>query len=102
MDYANTKPVNNLAGPRTRAIGSMVDDSKLTPGLKNILHHRRGIVGPIDGLSHAQMSHAQVSTTPKPTPKPKKKNLRFDIHQLDLFNSDFRRGRMTDIQTIVK
>ena len=86
MDYAIYKASQMLVGPRTRAMGSMVDDSVAYAWFKEYFTTEELVMGPNDGLSHAQMSHAQVSTTPKP--KPKKKKSTVDDNQLDLF-SDF-------------
>lgn len=86
MDYAIYKASQQLVGPRTRAMGSMVDDSVAYAWFKEYFTTEELVMGPIDGLSHAQMSHAQVSATPKP--KPKKKKSTVDDNQLDLF-SDF-------------
>lgn len=88
MDYAIYKASQQLVGPRTKAMGSMVDDSVVYTWFKEYFTTENLVMGPIDGLSHAQMSHAQVSTTPKPTPKPKKKKAPVNDNQLDLF-SDF-------------
>lgn len=66
----------------------MVDDSVAYTWFKEYFTTENLVMGPIDGLSHAQMSHAQVSTTPKSTPKPKKKKPAVDDNQFDLF-SDF-------------
>lgn len=86
MDYAIYKASQQLVGPRTKAMGSMVDDSVAYTWFKEYFTTENLVMGPIDGLSHAQMSHAQVSTTPKPAPKPKKKKSTVDDNQLDLFN----------------
>lgn len=88
MQYAIYKASQMLTGPRQRATGTMVDDSVAYTWFKEYFTTETLVMGPIDGLSHAQMSHAQVSTTPKPTPKPKKKKAPVDDNQLDLF-SDF-------------
>ena len=86
MQYAIYKASQMLTGPRQRATGTMVDDSVAYTWFKEYFTTEELVMGPIDGLSHAQMSHAQVSTTPKP--KPKKKKSTVDDNQLDLF-SDF-------------
>ena len=86
MQYAIYKASQMLTGPRQRATGTMVDDSVAYTWFKEYFTIENLVMGPIDGLSHAQMSHAQVSTTPKP--KPKKKKSTVDDNQLDLF-SDF-------------
>lgn len=87
MDYAIYKASQQLVGPRTRAMGSMVDDSVAYTWFKEYFTTENLVMGPIDGLEHAQMS-----TTPKPKPapkpKPKKKKSAVDDNQLDLF-SDF-------------
>lgn len=88
MDYAIYKTSQQLVGPRTRAMGSMIDDSVAYAWFKEYFTTEELVMGPIDGLSHAQMSHTQISTTPKSTPKPKKKKSAVDDNQLDLF-SDF-------------
>lgn len=88
MDYAIYKASQQLVGPRSRAMGSMVDDSVAYAWFKEYFTTEELVMGPIDGLSHAQMSHVQVSTTPKPAPKPKKKKPAIDDNQLNLF-SDF-------------
>ena len=92
MDYAIYKASQQLVGPRTRAMGSMVDDSVAYTWFKEYFTTENLVMGPIDGLAHAQMSHAQVSATPKSEyklkPKPKKKKSAVDDNQLDLF-SDF-------------
>lgn len=88
MQYAIYKASQMLTGPRQRATGTMVDDSVAYTWFKEYFTTENLVMGPIDGLSHAQMSHTQVSTTPKPTPKPKKKKPAVDDNQLDLF-SDF-------------
>lgn len=88
MQYAIYKASQMIVGPRQRATGTMVDDSIAYTWFKEYFTTENLVMGPIDGLSHAQMSHAQVSTTPKPTPKPKKKKSTVDDNQLDLF-SDF-------------
>lgn len=88
MQYAIYKASQMLTGPRQRATGTMVDDSVAYTWFKEYFTTENLVMGPIDGLSHAQMSHAQVSTTAKPTPKPKKKKSAVDDNQLDLF-SDF-------------
>ena len=86
MQYAIYKASQQLVGPRTRAMGSMVDDSVAYAWFKEYFTTEELVMGPIDGLSHAQMSHAQVSATPKPKPKPKKKKSTVNDNQLDLFN----------------
>lgn len=83
MDYAIYKASQMLVGPRTRAMGSMVDDSVAYTWFKEYFTTENLVMGPIDGLERVQ-----VSTTPKPTPKPKKKKAPVDDNQLDLF-SDF-------------
>ena len=85
MDYAIYKASQQLVGPRTRPMGSMVDDSVAYTWFKEYFTTENLVMGPIDGLVHAQ-----VSTTPKPKPasKPKKKKSTIDDNQLDLF-SDF-------------
>lgn len=88
MDYAIYKASQMLTGPRQGAMGSMVDDSVAYTWFKEYFTTENLVMGPIDGLAHAQMSHAQVSTMPKPAPKPKKKKSTVDDNQLDLF-SDF-------------
>ena len=92
MDYAIYKASQQLVGPRTRAMGNMVDDSVAYTWFKEYFTTENLVMGPIDGLAHAQMSHAQVSATPKSEyklkPKPKKKKSAVDDNQLDLF-SDF-------------
>lgn len=88
MQYAIYKASQMFTGPRQRATGTMVDDSVAYTWFKEYFTTENLVMGPIDGLSHAQMSHTQVSTTPKPTPKPKKKKSTVDDNQLDLF-SDF-------------
>ena len=88
MDYAIYKASQQLVGPRSRAMGSMVDESVADAWFKEYFTTEELVMGPIDGLSHAQMRHAQVSTTPKAAPKPKKKKSTVDDNQLDLF-SDF-------------
>lgn len=88
MQYAIYKANQMLTGPRQRATGTMVDDSVAYTWFKEYFTTENLVMGPIDGLSHAQVSHAQVNTTSKPTPKPKKKKAPVDDNQLDLF-SDF-------------
>lgn len=85
MDYAIYKASQQLVGPRSRAMGSMVDDSVAYTWFKEYFTTENLVMGPIDGLVHAQ-----VSTTPEPksAPKPKKKKAAVDDNQLDLF-SDF-------------
>ena len=86
MQYAIYKASQMLTGPRQRATGTMVDDSVAYTWFKEYFTTENLVMGPIDGLSHAQVSHAQVNTTSKP--KPKKKKAPVDDNQLDLF-SDF-------------
>ena len=87
MQYAIYKASQMLVGPRQEAMGTMIDDSVAYPWFKEYFTAEELVMGPIDGLSHAQMSHAQVSTTPKPAPKPKKKKSTVDDNQLDLFSN---------------
>ena len=86
MDYAIYKASQQLVGPRTRAIGSMIDDSVAYAWFKEYFTTENLVMGPIDGLIHAQVNATAVNTTPKP--KPKKKKSAVDDNQLDLF-SDF-------------
>lgn len=88
MDYAIYKASQQLVGPHTRAMGSMVDDSVAYTWFKEYFTTENLVMGPIDGLVHAQVSATAVNTTPKPKPKPKKKKSTVDDNQLDLF-SDF-------------
>lgn len=67
-------------------VDNQVDDSVAYTWFKEYFTTENLVMGPIDGLSHAQVSHAQVNTTSKP--KPKKKKSTVDDNQLDLF-SDF-------------
>ena len=83
MDYAIYKASQQLVGPRTRAMGSMVDDSVAYTWFKEYFTTKNLVMGPIDGLVHAQVS---TTPKPKPTPKPKKKKSTVDDNQLDLFN----------------
>ena len=86
MDYAIYKASQQLVGPRTRAIGSMIDDSVAYAWFKEYFTTEELVMGPIDGLIHAQVNATAVNTTPKP--KPKKKKSAVDDNKLDLF-SDF-------------
>lgn len=88
MDYAIYKASQMIVGPRCRAMGSMVDDSVAYTWFKEYFTTENLVMGPIDGLVHAQVSATAVNTTPKPKPKPKKKKSTVDENQLDLF-SDF-------------
>lgn len=88
MQYAIYKASQQLIGPRTRAMGSMVDDSVAYTWFKEYFTTENLVMGPIDGLVHAQVSATTVNTTPKPKPKPKKKKSTVNDNQLDLF-SDF-------------
>jgi phage protein len=83
MDYAIYKASQQLVGPRTRAIGSMIDDSVAYAWFKEYFTTENLVMGPIDGLVHAQVS---TTPKPKPAPKPKKKKSAVDDNQLDLFN----------------
>ena len=85
MQYAIYKASQQLVGPRTRAMGSMVDDSVAYTWFKEYFTTENLVMGPIDGLVHAQMN---TTPKPKPKPKPKKKKSTVDDNQLDLF-SDF-------------
>ena len=85
MDYAIYKASQQLVGPRTRPMGSMVDDSVAYTWFKEYFTTENLVMGPIDGLVHAQVS---TTPKPKPAPKPKKKKSTVDDNQLDLF-SDF-------------
>jgi phage protein len=85
MDYAIYKASQMIVGPRTRAMGSMVDDSVAYTWFKEYFTTENLVMGPIDGLVHAQVS---TTPKPKPAPKPKKKKSTVDDNQLDLF-SDF-------------
>lgn len=85
MDYAIYKASQQLVGPRSRAMGSMVDDSVAYTWFKEYFTTEALVMGPIDGFSHAQIS---TTPKPKPAPKPKKKKASVDDNQLDLF-SDF-------------
>ena len=85
MDYAIYKASQQLIGPRTRAMGSMVDDSVAYTWFKEYFTTENLVMGPIDGLVHAQIN---ATPKPKPAPKPKKKATVVDDDQLDLF-SDF-------------
>lgn len=85
MDYAIYKASQQLVGPRTRAMGSMVDDSVAYTWFKEYFTTENLVMGHIDGLVHAQVN---TIPKPKPAPKPKKKKAPFDDNQLDLF-SDF-------------
>lgn len=86
MDYAIYKASQQLVGPRSRAMGSMVDDSVAYTWFKEYFTTENLVMGPIDGLERVQVSTTAVNTTPKP--KPKKKKSTVDNNQLDLF-SDF-------------
>lgn len=88
MQYAIYKASQMLTGPRQRATGSMVDDSVAYTWFKEYFTTENLVMGPINGLVHAQVSATAVNTTPKPKPKPKKKKSTVDENQLDLF-SDF-------------
>ena len=88
MQYAIYKASQTLTGPRQRATGSMVDDSVVYTWFKEYFTTENLVMGPINGLVHAQVSATAVNTTPKPKPKPKKKKSTVDENQLDLF-SDF-------------
>lgn len=87
MDYAIYKASQQLVGPRTRAMGSMVDDSVAYTWFKEYFTTEDLNMKPIAGLTQTQ-----VTTTPKPKPapkpKPKKKTAIVNDDQLDLF-SDF-------------
>jgi phage protein len=85
MDYAIYKASQMLVGPRSRAMGSMVDDSVAHTWFKEYFTTENLVMGPIDGLVHAQVN---TTPKPKPAPKPKKKKSTVDDNQLDLF-SDF-------------
>lgn len=85
MQYAIYKASQQLVGPRTRAMGSMVDDSVAYTWFKEYFTTENLVMSPIDGLAHAQVS---TTPKPKPAPKPKKKKSTVDENQLDLF-SDF-------------
>lgn len=82
MDYAIYKASQMLVGPRTRAMGSMVDDSVAYTWFKEYFTTEKLVMGPIDGLVHAQVS---TTPKPKPAPKPKKKKFTVDDNRLDLF-----------------
>ena len=85
MQYAIYKASQMIVGPRQRATGTMVDDSVAYTWFKEYFTTEDLVMGPIDGLVHAQVS---TTPKPKPTPKPKKKKSTVDDNQLDLF-SDF-------------
>lgn len=85
MQYAIYKASQMIVGPRCRAMGSMVDDSVAYAWFKEYFTTKNLVMGPIDGLVHAQVS---TTPKPKPAPKPKKKKSTVDDNQLDLF-SDF-------------
>lgn len=85
MEYAIYKASQMLVGPRSRAMGSMVDDSVAYAWFKEYFTTENLVMGPIDGLTHA---HVSTTPKPKPAPKPKKKKPAVDDNQLNLF-SDF-------------
>lgn len=85
MQYAIYKANQMLTGPHQRATGTMVDDSVAYTWFKEYFTTENLVMGPIHGLSHAQVS---ATPKPKPAPKPKKKKAPVDDNQLDLF-SDF-------------